>query len=167
MRFLRAYGKTALALLAVGIVLLIDRDAGIQSVGLTWQTARTMLGILPPILILVHLFDAWVPKEVIARFMGANSGFQGFVWAALLGAFAAGPLYVAFPVVAMLLRKGVRPAYAIFLLGAWSTIKAPIFLYELSYFGPGFTLIHVATGMAVSLGVALLMERAHPPRLTE
>ena len=162
MKTARAYAKTILALLLLAVILVVSRDVGVRAIGLTWNSAKTLLGILPPILVLVHLFDVWVPREIVVRHMGEGAGLKGFFWALVLGALAAGPLYVAFPVASMLLKKGVRLAYVVFLLGAWTTVKAPIFLYELSYFGPRFTLIHVGTGLLVALAAALLIEKRVP-----
>ena len=67
-----------------------------------------MLGILPSILILLGLMDAWVPKKIIERLLGKDSGISGIGVAILAGTAAAGPLYVAFPVAASLLKKGAR-----------------------------------------------------------
>jgi uncharacterized membrane protein YraQ (UPF0718 family) len=166
MKIVRSYAKTILALIAVAVALVASKQVGYRAIELTWSSAKTLLGILPPILVLVHLFDVWVPKEIVVRHMGEGAGPRGFFWALVLGALAAGPLYVAFPVAAMLLKKGVRQAYVVFLLGAWTTVKAPIFLYELNYFGPRFTLIHVGTGLLVALFASLLIEKRIPIKLS-
>ena len=65
-----------------------------------------MLLVIPPIFILLGLLDVWVPREKMMRFMGPSSGMKGGVLAFLLGSFAAGPLYGAFPVAAVLDEEG-------------------------------------------------------------
>ena len=162
MKLLRRHIKLLPIVLGLVVLLSVNRRSGLRALSLSWNSARTMLSILPPILVLVHLFDVWVPRERVVRHMGADSGIAGAFWALALGAIAAGPLYVAFPVVTMLIRKGARPANGVLLLGAWSTIKAPILLYELSFFGATFTLLHVITGLTIAWLAALWIEKRVP-----
>ena len=162
MKRLLSYAKLLLVASGLIALLLVNRSSGLRALSLSWTSAGTMLSILPPILVLVHLFDVWVPRERVVRHMGADSGIAGAFWALALGAVAAGPLYVAFPIVAMLIRKGARFANGILLLGAWSTIKAPILLYELSFFGAAVTLLHVITGLTIVWLAALWIEKKIP-----
>jgi len=141
------------------ILFFTRRTVAVESFSLTVKSAVTMLGILPPILLIVNLLDEWIPRETIVRHMGDNAGMKGYFWAFLLGTFAAGPLYAAFPVAALLAKKGARMAYLIFLLGTWTTTKLPIFMYELSFFGVTFTAVHVLTGLTVCFLFSLLMEK--------
>lgn len=121
-----------------------------------------MLSLLPPVFIFVGLPDVWVPKETIIRYMGENSGWKGIIMALFLGSAAAGPLYVAFPITALLLRKRARLAYVLFFLGVWSTTKLPILLYEISYMRLKFTAIHVAVGLPFFLLFSMIIEKVMP-----
>jgi uncharacterized membrane protein YraQ (UPF0718 family) len=58
----------------------------------------------------------------------------------LLGSAAAGPLYAAFPVAAVLMKKGVKFPNIMIFIGAWSTTKIPMFLFEFSALGGKFAL---------------------------
>lgn len=44
-------------------------------------------------------------KETLMKYMGEKSGIYGILFSLLLGGIAAGPLYVAFPIAALLLKK--------------------------------------------------------------
>ncbi|PEE25936.1 hypothetical protein CON98_33275, partial [Bacillus toyonensis] len=77
----------------------------------------------------------WVKKETLMKYMGKNSGVYGILFSLLLGGIAAGPLYVAFPIAALLLQKGASIRYIVFFLGVWTTAKLPILVYEFSSFG--------------------------------
>ena len=110
-----------------------NRPVGTEAFDISVSNTIEMLSLLPPVFILVGLLDVWVPKETIIQYMGENSGWKGILMALFLGSAAAGPLYVAFPVTALLLRKRARLAYVLFFLGVWSTTKLPIVLYEISY----------------------------------
>lgn len=120
---------------------------------------KTVGRVLPPIFILIGLLDVWVPKEVMVKHMGDGSGLKGGFLALLLGALGAGPLIVAFPIAALLIKKGARLAYVFLFLGAWTSIKLPIFMFELANFGAKFTFIHVITSLVIYLIGAVILEK--------
>lgn len=159
MKKLKPYYSTIVVLLVLLVLYFFRRDIAVKSVNLSLKSAVSMLGILPPILLIVNFFDVWVPKDTIIRHMGPDAGLKGFAWAFFLGTLAAGPLYVAFPVASLLAKKGARLAYIIFMLGIWTSTKLPIFMYELNFFGGTFTLIHATTGIIVYYIFSLLMEK--------
>jgi uncharacterized membrane protein YraQ (UPF0718 family) len=97
-----------------------------------------MLSILPPVFILLGLLDVWVKRETMIKFMGEKSGIIGVLLAFLLGSAAAGPLYAAFPVAAVLLKKGSKFSNVLIMIGAWSTTKIPLLLFEASSMGIKF-----------------------------
>lgn len=66
------------------------------------------------------------------KYMGDNSGVKGMVLSFLLGSCAAGPLYVAFPIAVTLLKKKASFFNVFVFIGAWSSTKIPMFLFETS-----------------------------------
>ena len=116
-------------------------------------------GILPPVLVLIALFDAWVPREVVERNLGPGSGLRGIALALLLGTAAAGPLYAAFPVGVSLRGKGARLANLVIFLGAWATIKLPMLLMEGAFIGLRFALIRLGLTLPGIIATGFLMER--------
>lgn len=115
--------------------------------------AETMLLVIPPIFVLLGLLDAWVPREQMVRFMGPGAGIKGGVLAFLLGSFAAGPLYGAFPVAAVLMKKGAGFSNILIFIGAWSTTKVPMLLFESSALGARFALSRLAIDI---VGIVLI-----------
>jgi uncharacterized membrane protein YraQ (UPF0718 family) len=112
------------------------------------RTSKTylleMLSILPPILILVGLFEVWVPKSVITRLMGEASGWRGMAMAVLTGTAGMGPLYVAFPIGVSLLAKGASLFNVAIFLCAWAAIKIPMILFEVKFLGAEFAGLRLA-----------------------
>src|SRR4030042_5341242 len=100
--------------------------------------------VLPPIFILLGLLDVWIPKEKMIKYMGEGSGIKGIILAMIIGSVAAGPLYAAFPVAAALMRKGGKFTNILIFIGAWSTTKAPMLLFEISALGARFTMTRLA-----------------------
>lgn len=146
---------------------LFEKSAGLKAVSITLQNFREMLMFLPPIFILVGLLDVWVPKETMIKLMGEGSGLKGIMIAFILGSAAAGPLYAAFPVAAVLIKKGARLAYVLFFLGAWSSTKLPLVIYESASLGLRFTLIHITVSIVGFLSAAFFIEKMIPVRSRE
>ena len=129
------------------------------------QSARNWMGgivqvlvVLPAVLVLIGLFDAWVPKEVVERGLGAGSGLQGVLFALLLGTGAAGPLYAAFPIGMSLRAKGARTANLVIFLGAWATIKIPMLMMESAFLGTRFALLRLALTVPGIIACGFAME---------
>ena len=127
------------ALLALPFPAIAARSAwnGISGLG-------NVLAVLPAVLILLALFEAWVPKEVVERGLGPESGLRGVLFALLLGVGAAGPLYAAFPIGQSLSQKGARTANLVIFLGAWATIKIPMLMMESAFLGTRFAMVRLA-----------------------
>ena len=120
------------------VILIVKPDIGLKSLQLTKSNALEMLSILPPVFILLGLLDVWVKRETMIKYMGEKSGIIGVLLAFLLGSAAAGPLYAAFPVAAVLLKKGSKFSNVLIMIGAWSTTKIPLLLFEASSMGIKF-----------------------------
>jgi uncharacterized membrane protein YraQ (UPF0718 family) len=148
----------AAAILGLGL-LLIDRGRGAKMIDVTLYSLKEMILVLPPIFIILGLLDVWVPREQMIRFMGEGSGAKGILLAIFLGSAAAGPLYGAFPVAQVLLKKGASLRNVVILLGAWSTTKIPMLMFELANLGARFTLTRLAVDMVGIILIAVLMER--------
>jgi uncharacterized membrane protein YraQ (UPF0718 family) len=120
------------------IILAVNPVIGLKSIEITWKNALEMLYIIPPIFILLGLLDVWVKRETMVKYMGENSGLFGVLIAFVLGSAAAGPLYAAFPVAVVLLKKGSKLSNVLIMIGAWSTTKIPLLLFEASSMGVKF-----------------------------
>lgn len=121
---------------------------------------RQLLLVLPPIFIILGLLDVWVPKETMVKFMGKEAGILGIVLAFLLGSAAAGPLYGAFPIAAVLMKKGVPFRNIAIFIGAWSTTKIPLLMFELSALGIKFTLTRLLVNIPVIIIIAMIIEKS-------
>lgn len=135
-----------------------------KTVGMLLFQAETMLLVIPPIFILLGLFDVWVPREQMMRFMGPGSGAKGVLLAFLFGSFAAGPLYGAFPVAAVLMKKGASFSNILIFIGAWSTTKIPMLLFESAALGPRFALARLAIDLVGIVLIAAAIKAALPQK---
>jgi len=97
-----------------------------------------MLQIMPVVFILTSIIEAWVPKEVIMKGFGDKSGVKGSIFSFLLGSLSAGPIYAAFPICKMLLKKGASVANIVIILSAWAVVKVPMLANEAKFLGLEF-----------------------------
>ena len=162
--------KYRLFLFTVAILLiafLVDAAFARRAVVTTLDGVKELLLVLPPIFALLGLLDVWVPKDVMVSLMGEKSGAKGILIAFLLGSAAAGPLYAAFPVAAVLLKKGASLRTVFIFIGAWSTTKIPMFLFEYTSLGPRFALTRLAIDIPGIILISLVLSRLAGKRGTE
>lgn len=143
----------------IGIVSLYKIDLGINILLSTTNSLKDMLILLPPIFILIGLLDQWVKTETLVKYMGKESGITGIIFSLVLATVAAGPLYMAFPIAVLLINKGASLRYIVFFLGAWSSVKLPVLVYEFNSFGFKFTLIHILFSLIFYYFTGILFEK--------
>ncbi|MGG0174786.1 permease [Gottfriedia acidiceleris] len=156
---LKKYRFFFILLVAFIVLTLINHSLGMKAFQLTGNSILNMLFLLPPVLIFVGLLDKWVEKDTLIKYMGDKSGIYGVLFALLLGGIAAGPLYLAFPIAVLLLKKGASIRYVVFFLGVWTTAKLPVVIYEFDSFGIKFTLIHLSFGLVFYYFMGLIFEK--------
>lgn len=159
MKNLNKFKWVILFLILTSIVYFINSENGKNILIIAKGNFISMLLIIPPIYILIGLMDVWIDKEVFIKHMGEKSGIKGLIWAFLLGTIGAGPTYGAFPIATLLIKKGARISYSLFFLGIWSAVKLPIIIFEASFMGIKFTIIHVLVMIFTYLIGAFLIEK--------
>ncbi|WP_163195654.1 permease [Clostridium thermarum] len=125
---------------SIGIIMLtiFNYDVGTKALNIAAYSFKEMLFVIPPVFLLLGLLDTWVPRETMMKYMGEGSGLKGILLAILIGSAAAGPLYGAFPVAAVFMKKGVKFSNILIFIGAWSTTKIPMLLFEMTSLGAKF-----------------------------
>ncbi|MDD4570829.1 MAG: permease, partial [Tepidanaerobacteraceae bacterium] len=144
MRILKALKRNML-IFAVGLMYLalfmFKTDMALLSLKNSSYYIIEMLQIIPVVFILTSLIDAWVPRNIIMNNLGEKSGVKGSMISLFLGSFSAGPIYAAFPICKMLLKKGASVVNIVIILSAWAVIKVPMLANEAKFLGPNFMAI--------------------------
>ncbi len=143
--------------LAVGLAL---PEIGLKSLDLTRRNVLELLSVVPPIFVLLGLLDVWVDRATMMRFTGKGSGVRGALLAFFLGSAAAGPLYAAFPVAGVMLKKGSSLFNVFIFVGAWSTTKIPMLTFEAANMGLAFTLVRLSLSIAGILIIAAVTQNS-------
>ena len=121
----KAMDITTLVLAGVAIVLLavaFYRGRGLPLAGVT-AAGRTLWRNLVALLLgflIAGFVQVLVPKELISRWMGAESGAKGILIACVVGGLVPGAPYAVFPLVAMLYKAGAGLGAVVGFISAWS-----------------------------------------------
>jgi len=159
LKLLKRYAFLLVMLIAGVAVWIAAPAVGEKAALATGDNALQLLSVVPPIFVLLGLLDVWVERATMVRFMGEGSGIKGVLIAFFLGSAAAGPLYISFPVAAMLLKKGARLFNVFVFIGAWSTTKLPLLLFEASALGWEFMLTRLAVNIGGIICIAAVTDR--------
>jgi uncharacterized membrane protein YraQ (UPF0718 family) len=144
-----------------GLCLIISFIADRQK---TWvalkKSFKMFINLLPVLLLmlgLVSIFLFLIPNETIIKYIGKDSGIEGWFVAALVGSIALIPGFVAFPLCAILIKSGVGyPTIAVFIttLMMVGIISLPV---EAKFFGWKTSIIRNSLSFIAALIIGFLM----------
>ncbi|MBD7911488.1 permease [Clostridium cibarium] len=160
MYILKRYKYVIVCIMILLIMYLINHEVGILAIKGTLNNVWELIKLVPPVFVLLGLMDIWIPRERMMKFLGEESGVKGGIVAFLIGSFAAGPIYAAFPVAAMFLRKGASIKNVMIFTGAWASTKVPMLLIEISSLGIKFTLIRLTVEIISIIIIAYIINKS-------
>ena len=157
MKILKKYRLFLFSSIIIVIMIAVNKNLGMKAINVAGYSLKEMLLIIPPVFLLLGLLDVWVPREIMIKYMGENSGLKGVILAILLGSAAAGPLYGAFPIAGVFMKKGVKFTNVLIFIGAWSTTKIPMFLFEMASLGPKFAVTRLLVDIPGIIIIAYIL----------
>lgn len=156
-KLLKRYKYFIGMIIIVCIITAFNVQLGLKSFSIAGYSFKEMALVIPPVFVLLGLLDIWVPRETMMKYMGEGSGIKGIILSIILGSAAAGPLYGAFPVAAVFMKKGVKFSNILIFIGAWSTTKIPMFLFEMSALGSKFAVTRLLIDIPGIIIIAYLL----------
>jgi len=118
-----------------------------------------MILILPAVMILMGLFEVFVPKDMVVKYLGKAVGIKTVFLGILMGTLPTGPLYLAFPMASALLKKGAKISCIIAFLSAWACIKIPQEMVELQFLGSRFMAARLVLTIVFVIIMGISIER--------
>ena len=118
-----------------------------------------LIKVLPFAFVLIGLFEVWVNRETVERYLGEESGARGYLWALVLSSITVGGVFVAFPVAYSLHKKGAAFGVIFTYIGASAVCRIPMNLFELSFMGLKFTAIRLAVSLPLVVLSSVLLGR--------
>lgn len=110
-------------------------------------TYKLMLEIMPLLIfsfIVASLVQLVIPRELLSRWVGVESGLRGIIIGTLAGAMTPGGPYVNLPIAAGLLKSGASISTMVAFLTGWSLWAIHRLPMEIGILGWRFTLIRFA-----------------------
>jgi uncharacterized membrane protein YraQ (UPF0718 family) len=130
-----------------------------NALSMSMRYAKEMVMIFPAVLIIMGLADIWVPTDLVKQYLGTKSGLRGKFLAIFLGTLPTGPMYIAFPIDAELLRKKASLSNIIIFLGVWASLKIPQLGIEIQFIGLKFSALRFIFTLISIIIIALIMEK--------
>ncbi len=135
-------GVIAVALLIIGY----QKGGGEHILGL--KAAGNILLQITPLLIFAFIIAGMIPilipQEMVAKWVGAESGFRGILIGSALGGLTPGGPFVTLPIAAGLLRTGASIGTMVAFMTGWSLLAVTRLPLEVGLLGWKFTLIRLA-----------------------
>jgi uncharacterized membrane protein YraQ (UPF0718 family) len=135
-----------MAVIAVALFLIATfRGAGENIAGLK-VGGRLILEVLPLLIfafIIAGLVQTILPRDVLSKWVGMESGVRGIAIGTLSGSITPGGPYVSLPVASALLKAGASVGTMVAFLtswGLWAVARLPM---EIGILGWKFTLIRI------------------------
>jgi uncharacterized membrane protein YraQ (UPF0718 family) len=137
-----------MAVLAIALVLIAYfRGKGEHVLGIKSALDMT-IQILPLLIfafIVAGMIQVLLPKELISKWVGAESGIRGIIIGTVAGGFSPGGPFVSLPIVAGLLRAGAGVGTMVAFLTGWSLWSIARLPMDVGILGWKFTLIRILT----------------------
>lgn len=137
-----------MALLAAALVLIgYSRGQGEQIVGMR-SAVRMTVEVLPLLVfafIVAGMVQVLLPRELLSKWVGTESGMRGILIGTVAGGLAPGGPYVSLPIVAGLLRTGASVGTMVAFLTGWSLWAVARLPMEVGILGWKFTFIRLAS----------------------
>jgi len=107
-----------------------------------------MVGIVPLLFfafVVAGMIQVLLPSELLAKWVGTESGIRGILVGTVAGGLSPGGPYVSLPIVAGLLRSGAGVGTMVAFLTGWSLWAVARLPMEVGILGWKFTLVRVAS----------------------
>ncbi len=134
-----------MGLLAI-ILVIISYQKGVHVQGLKtfWGMLIQILPLLVFAFIVASMIQALIPRELISRWIGMESGFRGILIGTAMGGLTPSGPFVSMPIAAGLLRTGAGVGTMVAFITGWSLLAFTRLPMEIGIMGWKFTLIRLA-----------------------
>ena len=136
-----------MAVIAIALIIIGYQKGGEEHI-LGLKSAGNLLIQVVPLLIFAFIvagmIQVLIPHELIAKWIGVESGLHGILIGTLAGGLAPGGPYISLPIAAGLLRAGASIGTMVAFLTGWSLLAITRLPLEAGIIGWKFALIRLA-----------------------
>jgi len=135
--------------LLLAIAFFQGRDLPLAGLMVAWRTLWRNLPVLLLGFVIAGLVQLLVPKELITRWLGAQSGVKGVLVACVVGRLVPGAPYAIFPLVAAFYRAGAGLGAVVGFVSAWSLWSVSRLPLEMALIDPKAALVRYGVTFVV------------------
>jgi uncharacterized membrane protein YraQ (UPF0718 family) len=129
----------------------------VEGVKIGWQNILVMGPRITMAILVSGFFSVIVPTELVANWMGKESGMMGILIGFAAGGLTPGGPILSFPIVAILLHSGAAVAPLITFLTSWSIFALHrLFAFEIPLMGTRFAVIRLLSSLILPLIAGIL-----------
>lgn len=137
---------------ATAVYCLLGKVALKTSATDAWEQLVALLIELVLGLVIASAVGVLVPKDKVARWLGAESGFSGLLIASSLGMITPGGPYASFPLVLSLSKAGADIGALIAFLTAWAASSVSrLVIWEIPMLGFDFAMLRFVVSVPLPL----------------
>lgn len=122
---------------------------------------RMFMGVLPLLVlafVLVGFIQVLLPKEMLQKWMGAESGWKGLFIGLAIGALIQGGPFGFFPLFGSVFRDNVSTGTAVAMITAWGMINVGHLPYEMAFLGHRFVALKYSLYIALPVLAGFLAQ---------
>lgn len=128
--------------------------AGLKS---AWQLAAVMLRIAPFALFAAMMLAQVIPNQIIASYIGEETGLQGMAIASIAGGFLPSGPFLSFPIALTLYHTGAGLPQLVAFITGWSVYALfRVMVWELPMMGPRFVMIRISASLILPMVSGIL-----------
>ena len=91
------------------VVLLLNKQKGVMAATYFYHFALEILPFLVVVFVLMVLINIFLKTKTLIKYMGKDSGLKGWIVAIIAGILSLGAIYMWFPLLEDMKKKGVKP----------------------------------------------------------
>ena len=130
----------------------------LTALGFGFKIVENIIPVFVLIFVLMTAVNYWATPDKVAKHLGKSSGYWRWVFAIFGGILSTGPIYMWYPMLKDLKKKGVNYGFvATFLYNR--AIKPPLVPLIIYYFGFKFTIVLTVLMMIFSVLQGIIFEK--------
>jgi len=124
----------------------------VQGAKIAWENILIMVPRIIMAILVSGFFSVIVPTELVANWLGKDSGMKGIVLGFVAGGLTPGGPIICFPIVAIIFKAGAGIGPLIAFLTSWSVFALHrLFAFEIPLMGPHFAMVRLLSSVILPL----------------
>ena len=140
------------------IMALLKLSVIISSLQFALKIFKNIMPILALVFVLLIIFNYIITPKQINRYLGQAAGFKKWIIAIVGGILSSGPVYMWYPILKELLKKGASYGFVSAFLYS-RAIKLPLLPILIAYFGLKYTITLTMIMIVASIAQGLIFEK--------